>query len=111
MKRAIAMSASDNVATALDSIRADEEVEILSTNNEVICRIKAKEPIPFGYKMALSNISRDANVFKYGTIIGRSITEINIGELIHVHNLISLQVSLPESVKSEVLSEMKYEKA
>jgi altronate dehydratase small subunit len=110
MKKAIVMSASDNVATALEVIGADDDVEILSAKNRVINHIKAKESIPFGYKMAVSNIEKGAYVFKYGTNIGKSTSEIKNGELVHVHNLISLRVSLPESVKREVLSEIKYKK-
>jgi altronate dehydratase small subunit len=61
MRRAIVMSASDNVATALESIGAGDDVEILSTNSEVISHIKTEESIPFGYKMAVSNIEKGAN--------------------------------------------------
>jgi altronate dehydratase small subunit len=111
MKKAIVMTASDNVATALESIGAGDDVEILSTKNDVVSRIKTKESIPFGCKVALSNIEKDANIFKYGTDIGKCTFEIKKGELVHVHNLISLRISLPESVKKEVLSEMNFKKA
>lgn len=110
MKKAIVMSASDNVATALESIGAGDDVEILSTNSEVISHIKTKESIPFGYKMAVSNIEEGAHVFKYGANVGKSTSEIKKGELVHVHNLISLRVLLPESVKKEVLLEINYRK-
>jgi altronate hydrolase len=106
MKKAIVMEASDNVATAFETIGADNDVEILSANNEVINHIMAKESIPFGYKMAVSNIEKDANIFKYGTNIGRCASEIKKRELVHIHNLINLHISHPESVKKEVLSEM-----
>jgi len=110
MRKAIVMAASDNVATALESIGANDDVEILSTKNEVMSHTKARESIPFGYKMAVSNIEKDASVFKYGANIGKSTSEIKKGELVHVHNLISLRVSLPESVKKEVLLEINYRK-
>jgi len=110
MRRAIVMSASDNVATALESIGAGDDVEILSTNSEVISHIKTEESIPFGYKMAVSNIEKGANIFKYGANVGKSTSEIKKGELVHVHNLISPRVLLPESVKKEVLLEINYRK-
>ena len=110
MRKAIVMGASDNVATALESIGAGDDVEILSAKNDVVSRIKAKEPIPFGCKVALSNIEKDANVLKYGTNIGKCTSEIKKGELVHVHNLMSLRLSLPESVKKEILSEMNFKK-
>jgi len=83
MKKAVVMSASDNFATALESIGAGDDVEILSANNELISHTKTKESIPFGCKMAVSDIEKVANVFKHGTNIGKSTAEIRKGKLVH----------------------------
>jgi altronate hydrolase len=47
----------------------------------------AKESIPFGYKMAVSDIEKGSNIFKYGTDIGKRTAEIKKEEFVHFHNL------------------------
>ena len=68
----------DNVAVAPMNIPADKELD---------SGIVSKEIIPFGHKIALSNIKKNDFVFKYGQIIGVASKDILPGEHVHSHNL------------------------
>ena len=61
MKKAIMMDAKDNVANAISAITAGEEVEILSTKQEVVQRVRARESLPLGHKIALTDINAGGN--------------------------------------------------
>jgi altronate hydrolase len=74
-KTAIKIHENDNVAVALVGIKLGEDV----------LGVTALNPIPFGHKIALNNITE--NVIKYGEPIGRVTTEIKAGEHVHTHNL------------------------
>lgn len=73
----------DNVGVA---IRAIEPGEILQLGSK---QLEAKQPIPFGHKVALDPIVKGAKVIKYGAPIGSATCDIAPGEHVHVHNLAS----------------------
>ena len=84
-KRALIMHPYDNVATALEEIRAREEVAIPVVGTALT--VQAAEPIPFGFKIALQEIPKGEIIRKYGETIGRAGTNIAKGALVHIHNL------------------------
>ena len=43
---------------------------------------------------------------KYGEIIGECTRDIRQGELVHVHNVKSLAVDIPEAFKIEIMRQM-----
>jgi altronate dehydratase len=96
MKRAIQMDEKDNVATALGAIERGEDVEIISTKNEIVTRITAKDPLPLGHKIALEHIDQGREVIKYGAFIGKTLVAISAGEYVHIHNVRSERFPLTE---------------
>lgn len=76
-KNAIKINETDNVAVALNDIKIGEKV----------INITAATPIPTGHKIALTNISKNENIIKYGNPIGKAIAEIKKGEHVHTHNI------------------------
>jgi altronate dehydratase small subunit len=84
-KRALIMHPRDNVATAVEEIQSGEEVAVPSTGKPLTLR--ATEPIPFGFKIALQDIARGEIIRKYGETIGKASVSIGKGALVHVHNL------------------------
>jgi altronate dehydratase small subunit len=84
-KRALIMHPQDNVATAVEEIRAGEDVAIPVAGTALTLR--ATEPIPFGFKIALQDILRGDIIRKYGETIGKASAPIAKGALVHVHNL------------------------
>ena len=84
-KRALIMHPSDNVATAVEEIQAGEEVLVPSGKEHLM--LTAAEAIPFGFKIALTDIPRSDVIRKYGETIGTAGTRISKGTLVHIHNL------------------------
>jgi altronate dehydratase small subunit len=84
-KRALVMHPSDNVATAVEEIRAGDTVAV-PVEGEVRT-LTASDPIPFGFKIALQEIAAGATIVKYGEPIGKAGQPIAKGALVHVHNL------------------------
>ena len=85
MIRAIVLNPDDNVATLIDNGGdADTTVEL---RGEKQGKVMLKQPIPFGHKVALADITVGADVLKYGKVIGETTAAIAVGEHVHVHNV------------------------
>jgi altronate dehydratase len=100
MKKAIMMDAKDNVGTAISAITAGEEVEVLSTRQQVMQRIKAKDPLPLGHKIALTDIHKGEQIKKYGAVIGKASKDILVGQYVHIHNVESNRMPLTKHMLS-----------
>ena len=96
MKKAIMMEVADNVATALTAIEARDDVEVLSSKQEIVQLVKARDSLPQGHKIALSDIKKGAEVKKYGATIGIALKDIASGEYVHIHNVKSKRLPLTE---------------
>ena len=70
----------DNVATALEDVPADREVEYEG------CTVTVAEEVAFGHKFALEPIPAGETVRKYGKVIGRTTRDVTPGEWVHTHN-------------------------
>ena len=71
-------------------------VEGLNTNDtltgwimdqDVLIDIKINQDIPIGHKIAIKDLNKDDTVIKYGVDIGRTISQIKVGDHLHVHNV------------------------
>ncbi|SFJ86324.1 altronate dehydratase small subunit [Paenibacillus sp. UNC496MF] len=82
---ALYMDERDHVATALREIRAGETIGYRSAAG--LQDVTAANDIPFGHKIAVTNIEAGDDVRKYGEVIGRAVTPIAIGQHVHVHNI------------------------
>ena len=78
----IVINPRDNVAIALEDIKKGEKV-CLSDGRE----FAALADIPYSHKVALMDIALEAEVIKYGEIIGEAKEAISKGGWIHTHNL------------------------
>jgi len=87
MKETIMLNSKDNVATALKQINENEQVTVVSSSKEVISRLQAKQEIPFGHKISLTEIKKGEPVIKFGERIGTASRNISVGEYVHVHNV------------------------
>jgi altronate dehydratase len=90
------MDTKDNVANAISAITAGEEVSILSTKQEVVQRIKARDSLPLGHKIALMDIKSGGEIKKYGAVIGKASKDIATGQYVHIHNVESNRMPLTE---------------
>jgi altronate dehydratase small subunit len=96
VKKAVQIDERDNVATATSDVEEGEAVEVLSPEGVVIMRPEASDPIPFGHKLALVDLSKEDDVIKYGEIIGVASRRISAGEWVHTHNVESTTVPTSE---------------
>lgn len=81
-KRLMRINPKDNVAVAVDDIRAGESFIIGSDIS-----VTAATGIRNGHKVAIRGIPKGEDVVKYGAPIGRASHDIAKGEHVHGHNL------------------------
>jgi altronate dehydratase small subunit len=96
MKKALKMDNKDNVATALVGLVAGDEVEVISSKEQVVQQVTARDGLPSGHKIALADIPEGDAVTKYGATIGRASKDISVGDYVHIHNVRSNRLPLTE---------------
>ena len=99
MKRAMMINPRDNTATVLEDAAAGDVVSLSSEAGEKVGKVTAKETVPLGHKLALSDISRGDKVLKYGEVIGLATQPIGKGHYVHVHNVESALLPPQKEVK------------
>jgi hypothetical protein len=80
--RLIIINPRDNVAIALTDLKKGEAIA-LPGGGEILPAMD----IPYSHKIALEDIPKGADVFKYGEIIGEAKENILKGDWVHTHNL------------------------
>lgn len=89
--KALRNNEDDNVATVFESgVTRGSRVEVTDPKGEKKI-IEALGDIPFGHKIAVSLIKSGETIKKYGEEIGKSLTEIHVGQHVHVHNIESIR--------------------
>jgi len=73
----------DNVVVLLEKARKGEIIELEGE------KIKIKNDIQFGHKIAIESLNKKDEVIKYGEIIGYAKEKISKGEWVHNHNIYS----------------------
>ncbi len=81
---AILLDPTDNVATALQELKAGETVTVML--EDVTYTVLLRADIPFGHKYALRDIPKGTELLKYGLPIGQALEDIRAGDWVHVHN-------------------------
>jgi altronate dehydratase small subunit len=90
MKRdAIVIGTDDNVATALRNLDTGEQASVGIAHQ--IISIAMVEPVEYGHKFAIREISKGDDIVKYGEIIGRATADIATGAHVHIQNVESLR--------------------
>ncbi len=71
----------------VEGIKSGQELTgwIMDQDKEI--KVKAKNDIPIGHKLAIKVLKANDTVIKYGVDIGRTVAAIAVGEHTHVHNL------------------------
>ena len=105
-KRSIQMTANDNVSTVLCDIQAGDEVLVYDDEQHLRFTLTAQENIPYGNKIALRDMAEGEKIIKYGEAAGITCRSIPKGALVHVHNVHSLYLNIPETIIEEIIQEM-----
>ena len=79
--------AKDNVGVAVADIKAGEKVMGVVLDGGGPVEVEAKNDIPLGHKIALTELNSGAAVIKYGVQIGKTTQSVARGQHVHVHNL------------------------
>jgi len=58
---------------------------IMDQDREI--KVRAKNDIPIGHKLAIRELAANDTVIKYGVDIGRAVAALKVGEHAHVHNI------------------------
>lgn len=80
--------AKDTVAVAVvEGIKAGTELNAWIMDEDKIVQVTAKQDIPIGHKVALTDMKVGDTVYKYGVDIGKVVEPIQAGQHAHVHNI------------------------
>ena len=91
LKLALKVDDKDNVATIFaEDIVSGTAVSVRDKKGQTEV-ISVKDDIPYGHKIALTEIPKGVPVLKYGESIGTASREIGKGEYVHVHNMEALR--------------------
>jgi len=84
-KKAVVIAEKDNVATATVDLPKGTEVSMFA--GDKVITVKVAEDIPFGHKLAITDIGCQDEIIKYGETIGKATRSIPAGCHVHVHNV------------------------
>jgi len=84
---AVVLHGKDNVATAMVDVVAGRYECVRDDRRTTL---SVRDLIPAGFKLALSDIGRGEQIYKYGYVIGLATMDIKAGCCVHVHNMSSL---------------------
>jgi (2R)-sulfolactate sulfo-lyase subunit alpha len=78
----------DNVGVVVvEDLAAGTDMLGVITEDDSDFRMKAKQAIPIGHKIALKDLAVGDTVIKYGEDIGKVVAPVAKGEHVHIHNL------------------------
>lgn len=77
----------DNTLTALKDLAQGEVLAAGEAGRD----LTLAEDIPYAHKFARGLILKEADVIKFGEVIGRAVSDIQPGALVHVHNIVGLR--------------------
>ncbi|MFZ5943246.1 MAG: UxaA family hydrolase [Bacillota bacterium] len=86
-QKGIMLGAKDNVAVVIEDVSMNEVCGVIKKD----IRLTAKNNIPFGHKIALSDLAKGEKIIKYNEVIGVATKDIEKGEHVHTHNLSSIR--------------------
>jgi len=107
--KAILLSPEDNVATLLADVAKGQEVEIIDDANRTLGKVVTQQAITFGNKIAVAAIAEQEMISKASYPIGITIKAIPKGELVHVQNVRSTRVDIPEPIIQQIIETMQIE--
>jgi (2R)-sulfolactate sulfo-lyase subunit alpha len=88
MIHAVLHDSKDTVAVAVvEGIKAGTELTAWIMEEDKLIQVKAKQDIPIGHKVAMTNMNVGDTVYKYGVDIGKVVAPIAAGDHAHVQNI------------------------
>jgi hypothetical protein len=109
VKKAIRLASADNVATLLSDADKSDWIEVIDENRVTVGEFKALQAIPSGNKIALGDIGEQQVITKAGYPVGCTVRPIESGDLVHVQNVRSARVDIPQSIIGQIIQQMQIE--
>jgi len=69
---------------------------VILPSQEVFKELAPVKAIPSGHKLAVKQIRKGDQVLKYGQVIGNASQDIMPGDHVHIHNVMSNRMQMPE---------------
>ena len=76
----------DDIAIATVDLRAGDRATVANTS------LVVRNDIRRGHKVALRRLPTGTDVLRYGEVIGETTADVEVGDHVHVHNLISKRI-------------------
>ena len=78
----------DNVGVVvIEKITLNQECNCWIMEGDGSATVEAKNEVPLGHKLALTDLKEGETIIKYGHDIGKVVKSIKKGEHVHVHNV------------------------
>lgn len=78
----------DNVGVVVaEGLAAGTEMLCVITENNKSFKLTAKDDVPIGHKIALTDLAEGDAAIKYGVDVGKIVASVKRGEHVHTHNL------------------------
>jgi (2R)-sulfolactate sulfo-lyase subunit alpha len=71
----------------IEGFEAGTKALIVVTETNTSFTVTAKDNIPIGHKLALTDLSEGDTVIKYGQDVGRMVGSASKGRHVHTHNM------------------------
>jgi (2R)-sulfolactate sulfo-lyase subunit alpha len=79
--------ADDDVGVAVIDLKKGASAGAVTLEGKPAGRVKLRDRVPLGHKVAMRDLAKDAKVIKYGREIGKAVKPIAKGAHVHIHNL------------------------
>jgi len=77
----------DHVGVAVEDIDRGERVLGVFMDDDSTLEVDARESVPLGHKIAVAAVGSDEHVLEYGSPIGKATEDLEVGALVHTHNM------------------------
>jgi (2R)-sulfolactate sulfo-lyase subunit alpha len=71
----------------VEGLKAGTSMLGVITESDEALKLRARQDIPIGHKVALKALRKGDTVIKYGEDIGKIVADVGVGEHVHVQNL------------------------
>ncbi len=85
---ALLISSQDNVAVALVALHKGQCAVYSIPGTNMCGNTLLNEDVPVYHKFSIRMIEKNANIYKYGEIIGTAYYQIEEGQHVHLHNVL-----------------------
>ncbi|WP_273846777.1 UxaA family hydrolase [Rubrobacter calidifluminis] len=77
----------DHVGVTISDVEAGERVIGIFMDDDSKIEVVARDDVPLGHKIAISDLEPGGTVIEYGVRIGKAPEGLSVGDYVHTHNL------------------------